>query len=395
MTEITMPKPAKSRLRICLEKGLIVVAGLMCVLGIVFLVAEFLRELEFFGTAQSDNVAWVLSQAEVEILELESALHLALDAAQQDVATEELDQVAEEFDVFYSRISLLGSAALYAPLRANPGFSDPLAKISTALDSMVPSIDGPPEEFRANLDPMLAQVSAARPVLRELAINGLQEIIQKTDQSRRSVSKTLVRLGFAVSALVLALIILLRNTRRANNQVRKRRRELANAYARQNTILETSLDAVIVTDLDGIVSNFNAAAERIFQYETGEIVGKNIGDFIIPDHFRESHSLGMERMRNHGEQRVVGQGRVQLEGKRKDGTLFPVEMALEKATAGDEVIIVSFLRDISRRVEGEKELVDARDKALAGEKGQVRIPCDDDPRNPDTVEWSSWQSFVA
>ncbi|PYG31905.1 PAS domain-containing hybrid sensor histidine kinase/response regulator [Pelagimonas varians] len=365
MTQTAMTKPRKSRLRTSLEKGTIALAGIMCVLGIAFLVTEFMRELKFFGSAQSDNVAWVLSQAEVEVLELQIAMQTA-----QSSDTQDLDQVTEEFDVFYSRIALLSKAELYASLRENPSFAEPLVEIQSMLDEMVPLIDGPPQDLRANLAPLLTQITKARSSLRDVAVDGLQTVVQKTDQSRRSVSKTLIRLAFAISALVLALIILLRNTNRANMQVRRRRSELANAYARQNTILETSLDAVIVTNVDGVVLNFNAAAERIFQYTVSDIIGNNIVDFIIPDHLREAHSIGMKRMRANGEQRVVGHGRVKLEGKRKDGQVFPVEMALEKAIAGDEVIIISFLRDISHRVEAEKQLVDARDKALAGEKAK-------------------------
>ncbi len=90
----------------------------------------------------------------------------------------------------------------------------------------------------------------------------------------------------------------------------------------------------------------------------------------MPDHLRAGHDKGMERMRQGGEKRVVGKGRVQLEAKRADGSIFPVELAIQSAVTEDGEIYIAFLRDITEQKAGEAELVDARDKAIAGEKSR-------------------------
>jgi hypothetical protein len=69
-----------------------------------------------------------------------------------------------------------------------------------------------------------------------------------------------------------------------------------------------------------------------------------------------------------GEKKVVGKGRVTVEAKHQDGHIFPVELAIQAATTDEGEIFIAFLRDISRRVAAEAELVMARDKALASEK---------------------------
>jgi PAS domain S-box-containing protein len=64
----------------------------------------------------------------------------------------------------------------------------------------------------------------------------------------------------------------------------------------------------------------------------------------------------MERMRNGGEKRVVGKGRVQLEAKRADGSIFPVELAVQSAVTEDGGIFIAFLRDITQQKADEAEL---------------------------------------
>jgi len=209
--------------------------------------------------------------------------------------------------------------------------------------------------------------------LRGATTTGLQYFVERSDLSRENFAATLLRLALIASSLVFALIALLAYTRRVGKQTETRGHELADAYARLNTILETSLDAVVVSDLEGRIVNFSPAAERIFHYSRDEALGQNIADILVPDHFRAAHDAGMERMKTTGEQKVVGHGRVRLEAKRRDGEIFPVELALERVSAGEDEMVVAFLRDISHRVAAETELVDARDKALAGEKAKAEF----------------------
>lgn len=344
----------------------VVVGGLLCLVAIAFLIAEIVREFRFYNSANSDNVHWALSQAEVEFLEFQRAIHMA----QMEASPQALEQVVEEFDVFYSRITTLTTGALYAPLRETIGFGSSTTAIRDALDRMIPVMDGPSEGLIAALPALERETTILRPRLREATTNGLQYFAVLSDRSRETVAVTLLRLGVVVVVLLLALLLLLRHTRRVGRQIERRGQELAGAYARLNTIMDTALDAVIVSDLDGKILNFNPAAERIFGYRYDEVWGRSIGEVLVPEDLRAAHEAGMERMKQTGEVAVVGQGRVRLEAQRKGGEVFPVEMALERARTGDQELIVGFLRDISHRVRQETELVKARDRALAGEQAK-------------------------
>lgn len=342
------------------------IAGLSCLLAIGFLISEIIREFRYLRSASSDNVQWVLSQAEVEFLEYQ----LAVRRAHQTPTPMAFNQVVIEFDVFYSRTTTLATGALYQPLAGIEGFARPLAEVRKRLDAMIPLIDGPREELHAGLDRMDAENAEIRLLLREMATSGLGYFTRLSDQSRETVTRTLMRLALVTLVLMAALVLVLVHTRRVSQQVERRNIELTDAYARQHTILETSLDAVTVTDIRGNVLNFNSAAERIFGYSVEEALGQNIADLFIPDHLREAHLDGIGKLLTGGEPRVVGKGRVRLEAKRRNGEIFPVELALAKAKTGDDMIIVGFMRDISHRVRAEKELIDARDRALAGEKAK-------------------------
>jgi PAS domain S-box-containing protein len=342
--------------------------ALLCGGVIVFLGLEVARDLRLLNSANSDNVQWTLSQAEVEFLELAHVVH---DAG--IYVTDDLEPMVEEFDIFYSRIATFRNGALYADLRQLPEFAEPLGTVVTMLDTLVPLIDGPRPELRGHLVQIETGLQDIRVNLRQLATAGLNFFARQSDEQRGNVAETLTGVALLTAMLVAALAFLLRRAHLSSRQRERRGVELTAAYARLNTILGTSLDAVVVSDPDGNVLQFSPAAERIFGYSLDEVIGRNIGRLIVPDHLRAAHDAGMTRMYASGEKRMVGHGRVRLEAMRKNGNIFPVELALETAQSGDAEIVIAFLRDISPRVAAENELVEARDKALAGEEAKAEF----------------------
>ncbi|MAB04577.1 MAG: hybrid sensor histidine kinase/response regulator [Rhodobacteraceae bacterium] len=348
------------------------VAAAAIVAAVIVLVAEVVDEFRSLNSASSDNVHWFLSQAEVEFLEFRNAIEVAR-AEEGDALDDALERLVVEYDVFYSRMMTLARGSLYSDIRVHEEFGQPVSDIWDGLIAMVPLIDGPRDALAANLDVLADEATEMRPLLREMATTGLQFFAENSDDSRDSVSRTLLWLFLLAVALKLTLLVVLVHTRRVSNQIERRGIELADAYARLNTILETSLDAVVVTDLDGRILTFNTAAERTFGYDQAEVLDRPIGDIIVPESYREAHRAGMKRMRDTGERKILGQGRIRLEAQRRSGEVFPVELALEHAQTGEEEIIVAFLRDISHRVAAETELVQARDRALAGEKAKAEF----------------------
>ncbi|SFQ69694.1 PAS domain S-box-containing protein [Roseivivax halotolerans] len=346
-------------------------------LSVIFILAlslsrEVMSDLERQSSASSDNVQWTLTQVEVEHLAFLTALeHRMYDPGGTLPFASDLGEVRQQFDIFYSRIDTLQSSRLFAELREDPAFAQPLSSIMSFLDRTVPLIDGPDERLDAELWVIWEDAAALRDEVRALAIGGLSYFAQTADARRNDTARTLRDLAALSAVLLLTLTLVSLYLLRANQIAQRRGNELVQTNHRMNTILSTSLDAVIVSDASGRVLEFNPAAEATFGYSLEEARGRTIGELIVPPHMREAHDKGMKRMQEGGERRVVGHGRVQLEGMRANGEIFPVELALQSARDGDNEIMIGFLRDISKRVASEKELTSARDRALAGEKAKT------------------------
>ena len=336
-----------------------ILAGLATCVAIAFLSQNVTREIRLLGSASSDNVQWSLAQTEVEFLEL-----------QHQIKSDPVDlaKLRQEFDVFYSRIITVRRAAVFAPLRASETSSNYLGEISDFLDDAVVLIDSENAVLRDSLPELSEMSDKARPIVRALATSGLKLFALSADAQREAVARTLTQLAIALACLVGALALLILYLYRLNNRIVRRENEKNRTAARMNTVMATSHDGVIISDFNGRILEFSPAAEAIFGQRAADVIGKEISDVIIPDHMRDAHRAGMDRMRKGGARHVVGKGRVQLEAKRANGEVFPVELALQSATTDQGEVFIGFLRDISRRLAAEKELVAARDKALASEK---------------------------
>jgi two-component system sensor kinase FixL len=120
------------------------------------------------------------------------------------------------------------------------------------------------------------------------------------------------------------------------------------------SILNTVPDAMIVIDEDGIVQSFSSAAERQFGYTASEVVGKNI-KMLMPSPYRENHDEYLRRYLRTGERRIIGIGRLVV-GERKDGSTFPMELAVGEMRSGDRYFFTGFIRDITQRQQSEARL---------------------------------------
>lgn len=343
-----------------------VLLGVVGFVAITLLAVNVSRDLKLLDSATSDNVQWTLSQTEVEFLELQ----ILLDASSHNTVSD-LTLLRRDFDIFYSRIQTLSEASVYAPVRDVIVFSRNLKIIQTYLNDAVPVIDANDAELFAALPALSAKTTEVRKNVRMLSNGGLNFFANESDRRRENVFDTLFQLAVGVAVLLLTLLIFALYLGRLNNQNIRRRRQAIHASKRMNVVTSTALDAVVVADMDGRILDFNAAAVQIFGYSAEDAIGSTLSELIVPDHHREAHAAGMKRMREKGEKRVVGKGRIKLDAKRADGELFPVEFAVQSAETDEGEIFISFLRDISQAVAVEKDLLAARDRALAGEKAKT------------------------
>lgn len=115
------------------------------------------------------------------------------------------------------------------------------------------------------------------------------------------------------------------------------------------SVFAASLDCIVVIDEQGIVLEFNPAAEAAFGYSRGEALGSPIAELIVPPQHRDAHSSGLGRYVAGGEPRVVGK-RVNVEAMRSDGSIFPAELALTEArTPSGKRIFTASVRDLTEQ----------------------------------------------
>ncbi|WP_188915327.1 PAS domain-containing sensor histidine kinase [Salinarimonas ramus] len=126
--------------------------------------------------------------------------------------------------------------------------------------------------------------------------------------------------------------------------------------AHLTSILETVPDAMIVTDERGTIESFSATAVRLFGYEPPEVIGENVR-MLMPSPYREHHDGYMRRYLDTGERRIVGTGRV-VTGQRKDGTTFPMELAIGEMREGGQRRFTGFIRDVSDRQRAQTRLAE-------------------------------------
>ncbi len=135
---------------------------------------------------------------------------------------------------------------------------------------------------------------------------------------------------------------------------RRTRLQSAAREAHLESILATVPDAMIVIDEHGIMRLFSVAAERLFGYTSSEVLGKNIM-MMMPSPYRENHDAYLERYLRTGERRIIGIGRVVV-GERKDGSTFPMELAVGEMKSGTQRFFTGFIRDLTERQKTEARL---------------------------------------
>jgi two-component system sensor kinase FixL len=111
---------------------------------------------------------------------------------------------------------------------------------------------------------------------------------------------------------------------------------------------------MIVIDPKGRIQSFSTAAERLFGRSSAEVMGKNVS-MLMPSPYREGHDGYLERYLRTGERRIIGVGRVVV-GERKDGSTFPMELAVGEMKSNDKLFFTGFIRDLTERQKTEGRL---------------------------------------
>ncbi|MFO0822172.1 MAG: PAS domain S-box protein [Gemmataceae bacterium] len=125
------------------------------------------------------------------------------------------------------------------------------------------------------------------------------------------------------------------------------------AESRHRAVIDAALDCILTIDREGRIIEFNPAAERTFGYSKAEVLGRRLGEMIVPLSHRTQHEAGMARYMETGVSSILGKQLLGLPALRKDGTSFPTELTVVKMELGGEPVFTAFLRDITKVQEAE------------------------------------------
>ncbi|MCB9014899.1 MAG: PAS domain S-box protein [Lentimicrobiaceae bacterium] len=137
---------------------------------------------------------------------------------------------------------------------------------------------------------------------------------------------------------------------------KKAEEELKEREERLRKIVDSSQDAMIIMDAKGFIYLWNYAAEKMFGYKAEEVLGRNLHQLISPDRYLQTHQEAFQKYILTGQGNAIGK-LIELEGLKRDGTEFPIELALSAINIDDSWFSVGAIRDITERKKAEATII--------------------------------------
>ena len=114
------------------------------------------------------------------------------------------------------------------------------------------------------------------------------------------------------------------------------------------SVFRAAPDAVIVMDAEGLVQDWNPAAEQVFGHRWEDAVGNEVAELVIPGPLRDAHRNALRRYLETGEPSILDQ-RLELSALRSDGSEFPIELTISRLPSADRPLFVAFIRELRER----------------------------------------------
>ena len=158
----------------------------------------------------------------------------------------------------------------------------------------------------------------------------------------------------AVSELLMAGRRMFTGIARDISDLRHAIGQLEESEARTRAILQTAVDAIITIDESGHIESLNPSAEQLFGYKSQDVVGHNV-KILMPEPYRHEHDGYLNNYLTTGQKRIIGIGR-EVTGLRKDGSTFPMDLAVSEVKLGHRRLFTGIVRDISESKKAEGQL---------------------------------------
>lgn len=120
-------------------------------------------------------------------------------------------------------------------------------------------------------------------------------------------------------------------------------------------IINHALDAIVISDENGVITDWNPRAEAVFGWTREEAIGRTLYDAVLPPRHHEEHRQGIEDYLATGAGALIDQ-RIEIHGRGKSGEEFPIELTVTSVQIGDDLRFSAFVRDITDRVQAQREV---------------------------------------
>jgi len=202
-----------------------------------------------------------------------------------------------------------------------------------------------PERFR-QIHPAHRNSYNAQPQSRPMGI-GLELFGKRKDGREFPVDVMLSPVEMATGRVVLSVIRDISEKKQAEDALRRSEQLL-------RSLFEFSPDAIVVTNREGAINEVNAQVERFFGYGRSELLGQPI-EILIPERFRRAHPGHRDNYNQEPAVRPMGAG-LELFGRRKDGSEFPIDIMLGPVEVGGGRVVLSVIRDLTEKKAAEEAL---------------------------------------
>jgi PAS domain S-box-containing protein len=149
------------------------------------------------------------------------------------------------------------------------------------------------------------------------------------------------------------------------SELANERAALSISRAQTAAILDNMVDGVITIDTRGKVLMFSPAAQKIFGYQPDEVIGNTV-NMLMPSNDADRHNTYMSSYATSGQAKIIGIGR-EVQGLRKDGSVFPLHLAIGEINRGDETVYVGTIHDLTERTEREEIIRHAQKMQAIGQ----------------------------
>ena len=340
--------PQRSRVRYVLVLALM--AGMMLAGYLAFNVWDRVRALD---SAQQDHAEWVFSQLEIDFLKLDGAVEQARSGDESDLAN-----LRKRFDFFYSRTEVAERVQQSGDLTRE------IQKIQAVLDTQIPLIDGGDATLISGLTALSDALRSIENLPRNIGLASITFAAKAAEAERKQIAQLIEILLVIVVTVTIALLGAILRLSRQTITLNRASREVERNHSQLETMLRASLDAVMVLSVDGEIIDFNGSAEDVFSISRNHALGRSYIELLVPPELRNRQRDNIAHFNATGKTRLAETGRHETKMIDGKGRIFPVELSVSLARSNDAPVFVTYIRDITDKLQKEKEIIRARDEAL-------------------------------